>query len=112
MDYYQGWFNLKDTHKDLQFCESLSKYLGHLKEKGLLVDYTFTRRKLGFGPASLGEFQLIMVVRDMAHLEETFQRIARRDPEIERLHAAVYSAVKDVQFALYRDFPDAVRERK
>ena len=46
----------------------------------------------------------------LGQLERAFQRVARRDPEIEKLHAAVFSAVKDVRFALYRDFPDPVRE--
>lgn len=111
MDYYHGWFNLKDSHKDLEFCGAVARYLGHLKQHGLIEGHQLTRRKLGFGPPSLGEFNITIVVRDMAQLEETFQRVARRDPEIERLHAAVYLAVKDVQFALYRDYPDKVREQ-
>jgi hypothetical protein len=42
-------------------------------------------------------------------LELTFQRVASREPEIEALHRGAFAAVKDARFALYRDFPDAVR---
>lgn len=110
MNYYEIWFNLKNTHRDLEFCEHLNKYLGHLEQMGLLETFSLTRRKLGFGPSTIGEFHVTMGVRDMAQLEQLFDRIARREGEIESLHRAVYSAVQDTQFALYRDFPDPVRD--
>lgn len=111
MNYYHIWVNLKDSHKDLEFCENLNSYLGHLKQQGLIESHTLTRRKFGFGPFSLGEFHINIMVRDLAQLENAFSVIARRDGEVEDLHRKVYSAVTDFKAALYRDFPDPVRVR-
>jgi Family of unknown function (DUF6614) len=109
MDYYQLWCNLIDPSQDVAFCENVARYLGKLRELGRIEGFRITRRKLGFGPAAMGEFHITIEVRDMAQLEAAFQRVATRDGGIEPLHRAVYSAVKDLEFALYRDFPDPVR---
>src|SRR5690242_15906733 len=109
MDYYLIWCNLIDSSQDLRFCKSLQRYLGHLREQGLIEGFRIARRKLGFGPPELGEFQITLETRDLAQLEQAFQLVASRGPEIEALHRDVFSAVKDARFALYRDFPDAVR---
>ncbi|MEE9169473.1 MAG: DUF6614 family protein [bacterium] len=108
MDYYQIWCNLKESSKDLDFCENVHQYLGQLQEDGRINGFQITRRKLGFGPSELGEFNISILVNDLSQLEKTFQHVAARKGEIERLHHAVYSAVKDTTFALYRDFPDEV----
>jgi hypothetical protein len=109
MDYYEIWCNLIDSSQDLAFCANVAQYLGHLGEHGWIEGYRISRRKLGFGPPALGEFHITIEVRDLAQLEQAFQRVAARAGEIESLHRAVYSAVKDLQFALYREFPDPVR---
>jgi hypothetical protein len=109
MDYYQIWVDIKDTHRDLEFVEHVHKYLGHLKEKGLLESYGLTRRKLGFGPRELGEFNITIGVKDMAQLESQFQYVATRSGGVELLHRAVYGMVAKFDSALYRSFPDAVR---
>lgn len=109
MDYYQIWCNLKNSHADLEFVDALRNYLDHLRAAGVAEGYRLTRRKLGFGPPDMGEFQIEIAVRDMAQLEALFQTVATRHGETERLHAAVYSRVQDARFALFRDFPDAVR---
>jgi hypothetical protein len=111
MDQYLIWCNLKEGTRDLRFSEDVARYLGHLQEQGWIEGWRLTRRKLGFGLPELGEFQITILVRDLAQLEQAFQQVARRDGEIEALHHAVYSAVRDVRFALYRDFPDEVRVR-
>ena len=111
MDYYEAWFDIADSRKDLQFSESVAGYMECLERDGLIEGYRLARRKLGFGPAGLGEFHLTIEVTDLAQLERAFQRAATRDGEVEKLHARVYSAIRDVKFALYRDFPDPVRSR-
>lgn len=109
MNYYEAWFNLLDTHKDLEFARGLDDYLGHLAREGLIVDYRLTRRKLGFGPGELGEFHVVISVNSLTQLDNAFGAVAPRSGDIERLHARVYSAITDVRFALYRDFPDPQR---
>ena len=109
MDVYHCWCNLKPGVGDLHFAEKAAGYLGYLKGEGLIAGWRLTRRKLGLGPSHLGDFHLMIEVRDMAQLESAFARVAgRRDP-VEGFHHAVNSLVTDAQFALYRDFPDAVR---
>ena len=109
MDYYEIWFDLKDGSRDLELSRAVSEYLGYLRSNGLIEGYRLSRRKLGFGIPEVGEFHITIETRDLAQLEAAFQRAASRDSEVEPLHSAVYSLVKNARFALYRDFPDPVR---
>lgn len=109
MNYYHVWCNLKDSSKDLEFCKAVDAYLGYLKEQGQIQSFRVTRRKFGFGPQELGEFHVTIVVQNLAQLDDAFRLVATRSGEIERLHAAVFSVVRDLKTALYRDFPDEGR---
>jgi hypothetical protein len=111
MDTYHIWCNLQPGVGDLQFAADVGAYLGHLRDAGVIAGHRLTRRKLGLGPSHLGEFHIAIEVIDLGQLERAFQRAAARQGETERLHARVYGAVRDVTFALYRDFPDPVRGR-
>lgn len=110
MNHYEVWVNLAPGTKDLEFVEALRAYLGYLQQRGLMESFRIRRRKFGFGPEALGEFNISMVFRDLAHLDAAFLRVAKRDEEIEHLHAAVFSRVTDFKSGLYRDFPDEVRQ--
>ncbi len=70
-----------------------------------------TRRKLGLGPRDFGEFHIVIEVADLAQLDAAFKTVSARSGPIEQLHHAVNRMACDVQFALYRDFPDPHRER-
>jgi len=109
MDYYHIWCDLKDSARDLEFSDKARAWLSWLQERGLIHEFRISRRKLGFGPSELGEFHLEVATLNMAQLDEAFQRAASRDADIEPLHAAVYSLVRNARFALYRDFPDPAR---
>ncbi len=104
--------DLKDSHRDLEFVENVNKYLGHLKAEGLLESFLLTRRKLGFGPKEIGEFNVMIGVKDMAQLDAQFQYVASRAPPVELLHRSVYGMVGTFNAALYRSFPDAARMAK
>jgi hypothetical protein len=109
MNYLEIWCNLKDTSKDLEFANNIANYLNHLKENNLISDWKMTRRKFGFGPRELGEFNISIQAENLSQLDMAFSRVALRDEEIENLHYPVYSMAKDVLSALYRDFPDPER---
>lgn len=109
MDHYHIWCDLKPGVKDLDFSADLTRYLGHLRERGLIEGFRLTRRKLGLGPAHLGEFHVEIDTRDLAQLERCFQAVGERAGEVEGLHQAVNSATTAATFALYRDFPDPFR---
>jgi len=110
MNLYHVWCDLAPEVRDLDFCANLARYLGHLKADGRIESWRLSRRKLGFGPPELGEFHVVIEVRDLAQLEGAFEMVASRSGAVEGLHAAVNQAVSRVRFALYRDFPDPVRQ--
>jgi hypothetical protein len=111
MDIYHAWCDLKPGVSDIAFSESVAGYMGHLKEVGLIEAWRLTRRKLGFGVKGLGEFHLMIEVKDLRQLEDAFERVAGRREPAEGFHFGVNSLVDNATFALYRDFPDAFRHR-
>jgi len=109
MNHYHIWFDLKDTRQDLQFCQNLTAFLGHLKSEQRIASYRLTRRKFGFGLPELGEFHCDIETESLAQLDSAFDVMARRSGELEVLHAKVFSMVTNFRSALYRDFPDPQR---
>ncbi|GMV25864.1 MAG: hypothetical protein AMXMBFR58_18950 [Phycisphaerae bacterium] len=109
MQYYEMWFNLIDSRRDLEFARAVDAYLGHLKAQGRIEGWRLTRRKFGFGPPELGEFNITVWTTDLAQLDRAFDLVATRSGEVEQLHRPVYSMVKDFKSALFRDFPDPQR---
>jgi Family of unknown function (DUF6614) len=111
MDLYHVFCNLKNGVSDLGFCDDVSRYLGALRDGGRIRGFRLTRRKLGLGPESLGEFHIQIEVDDLAQLDRAFQAVSERSGPIEELHARVNQVATDLRFALYRDFPDPQRRR-
>lgn len=111
MDLYHIWFNLKPGSRDSDFADRVHAYLGRLRNDGAIADYRLTRRKLGLGPSHLPEFHIVVEFDGLAQMDEAFSAAAARTQPIEGLHQAVNSMVSDASFALYRDFPDAIRQR-
>jgi hypothetical protein len=109
MNIYHVWCDLKPGVGDLTFTEKLNAYLGHLKEQRLIEGFRLTRRKLGLAPAFLGEFHLMIEVRDLAQLDAAFDHVSGRREPVEGFHFGVNSLVTNATFALYRDFPDPAR---
>jgi hypothetical protein len=110
MQHYRLWVDLKDSKRDLEFAAAVRAWLGHLRDERRIESFTLTRRKLGFGPDGLGEFQIDVATHDLAQLDRAFDLAATRDGESEGLHRAVYSLVTNFKAALYRDFPDPGRK--
>jgi hypothetical protein len=110
VDLYHVWCDLKPGVSDITFCERVGAYLGHLQEAGRIEAWRLTRRKLGLAPAGFGEFHLMIGVKDLAQLDAAFQMVAGRREPTEGFHFGVNSLVQNAQFALYRDFPDPVRQ--
>jgi hypothetical protein len=111
MDIYHIWFDLKPGTSDTQFVERTQAYLGHLVEQQKVHSFRITRKKLGFAPPGYGDFHVMIEVANLAGLDAAFEYVATRAGEVEGLHAAVNQLVQNARFALYRDFPDPVRQR-
>lgn len=109
MDLYHIWCDLKDGREDMVFAAAVKAYLDHHQAAGRIAAWRLTRRKLGLGPETLGEFHIIIETENLAQLDEAFKAAASRAGDVQRLHAAVYSKVGRASFALTRDFPDANR---
>lgn len=110
MNIYQAFFSLKPGINDMDFVVALGDYMEHLKARGSIEGHRLLRRKLGFGPPELGDWQLLIEVNDLAQLEHAFVHVATRSGEVEAKHHCVNHMIDRVTFALYRDFPDDVRE--
>lgn len=110
MDIYHGWFDLKPGVRDLDFVAAMERYMGHLEGQGLIAGWRLMRRKLGLGPTDLAEFHLMIEVEGLAQLDLAFGQVASRAEPVEEVHHGVNSLVRNVRFALYRDFPDPVRQ--
>ena len=111
MDIYNAWFDLKSGVSDMEFSDRLAAYMDSLKNDGLMQGWRLMRRKLGLSAAPVGEFHLMMEFTGMAQLDQAFGRVGSRREPVESVHFGVNSLVQNVQFALYRDFPDAMRHR-
>jgi hypothetical protein len=108
---YHVWCDLKPGVGDLVFCERLAAYMDHLKAARLIEDWRLMRRKLGLAPPILGEFHIMIEVKNLGQLDAAFDRVASRGEPVEGLHFGVNALVRDPVFALYRDFPDPIRQR-
>jgi hypothetical protein len=95
---------------DLTFAANLGEWLGELKRRGAIAGWHLSRRKLGFGIEGLGEFHVVIEVTDLAQLDRAFAIAASRTEPAEGLHHAVNHMVRNARFALYRDFPDPLRQ--
>ena len=93
----------------MHFVADLRLFMERLQSEKKLESWRLMRRKLGLGPKELGEFHLMMEVRDLAQLQEAFGEVSARQGAIEALHFGVNSKIDSVTFALYRDFPDQGR---
>lgn len=111
MDIYHIWCDLKPGVSDLEFVDDVGDYLDALEANGSLQSWRLMRRKLGLGAEGLGHFHLMLEFTGLAQLDEAFGAAAARVDPMEGLHHAVNAKVTNVRFALYRDFPDDVRER-
>jgi hypothetical protein len=110
VDYYDIWVNLAPGTNDMEFVKAVRAYMDHIVAGGHMKGYRIRRRKFGFGPEGLGEFSISLEFESLAKLDQAFDEIARRSGVVEDLHHAVYSRVTNFKSALYRDFPDPVRE--
>jgi hypothetical protein len=111
MDLYHAFFDLKPGVGDIALVEAVARYMGHLRDEGLIAGHRLTRAKLGFGLKGHGDWHLVIEVRDLAQLQAAFDRVASRAGAVEGFHFGVNSLVQNPVFALYRDFPDPVRRQ-
>lgn len=109
MNSYEIWVDRAEGVCDLELVDAIRGWLGHLQDKEAIRSYRIRRRKFGFGPENLGEFNITIECDSLTQLDEAFHIAAGRAGETEKLHAEVYRRVRNFRSALYRDFPDPER---
>lgn len=108
-DIYHVYCDTRPGVRDTLFCERLGAWLGHLRDQGMIEGWRITRAKLGFGLRGMGDWHIMIEVRDLVQLEAAFRHAASRAEPAEGFHHGVNSLVANPVFALTRDFPDEVR---
>ncbi len=93
----------------MKLVEAMDAFLGHMQGEGTIAGWSMTQRMLGLSSAPLGSWHVDIQVNDLAQLQAAFDTITPRTGKEEKLHAGVWSKVQNLQFALYRDFPDENR---
>ena len=111
MNIYHIWCDLKAGVNDLEFVADLKVYFDHLSTESSLKGYRITRKKLGLAADDLLEFHIMLEFDNLADIDLAFNHVATRAGQVESFHHAVNGKVRNVKFALYRDFPDPVRQK-
>lgn len=108
MDIYHVWADKTKDISDKAWVANMRSFLDHLVSEDRMVSYRITRCKMGFRSIQdLPEWHVMMEFRDMAQLEQAFQRVAPLEGELEDKHKSFNQFVGDnIQHALYRDWPD------
>lgn len=109
VDVYAIWFDLAPGAKDLDVARAIDGWLGLLRSQNAIEGWSLERRKLGFGPDGLGEFNCRIYTRDLAQLDAAFRIAATRSDPAEGHHREVFSRVVNFRAGLYRSFPDPER---
>ncbi|HEX4889487.1 MAG TPA: DUF6614 family protein, partial [Alphaproteobacteria bacterium] len=97
MDIYHVWCELKPGVRDMEFAENINEFLGRLREQGKIAGFRITRRKLGLGQPSLGDFHIMIETEDLAQLDAAFNHVATRAGEVEHQHFAVNSMAQNLR---------------
>jgi hypothetical protein len=108
MDIYHIWADKKGDLSDSDWVNNMKSFLDQLVEEKKMVSYRITRCKMGFRSIQdLPEWHIMMEFRNMAQMDEAFQRVAPLSGELETKHRSFNQFVSDnIQHALYRDWPD------
>jgi hypothetical protein len=106
MDVYQIWFELKSDADEGKFSEALALFLDHLERERMIETWRMLRCKLGLKPEAFPEFVIQIETLDLAQLDKAFKAAAAREGVTDTLHFSANQMVRNVKFALYRDWPD------
>lgn len=111
MDVYIVSFELKPGVSDTAFADNVAVFLGALKQDGRIENWRLLRRKLGFGPPGVGDWQILIETNGLAQLDDAFAMVSTRAGPIEATHFDVNRHATNITFSLMRDFPDTHRVR-
>ncbi|WP_425100596.1 DUF6614 family protein [Tropicibacter sp. S64] len=112
MNLYTCSIDLRNDGVALKFAKALDDWMGHLKAKGVILDWQLYRRKLNLASQHHRDFLLNIAVQDLSMLDQAFRTLGTKDEEIDNLYRAVHDQILNADFALYRPFPDPERAER
>lgn len=110
MDHYHAFFDLKPGTHDLELARHVARYMGQLKEQGLIHGWQLSRRKLGLGQCELGEFHCVMQTADLDQLEKAVAPSGAEAGQNRQVESGRRAA--NLTAALYRGFPGPQRREE
>jgi len=107
MDIYHIWADKEGDISDIEWVSNMQKFLQQLVDENKMISYRITRCKMGFRSiADMPEWHIMMEFRNMAQLEEAFQRVAPLEGELEDKHKSFNRFVSgNIQHAYFTDWP-------
>ncbi len=109
MNLYHCFIGLKEGAKALAFAAALDNWMEFLKSQGAILNWRLLRRKLNLAADTHRDFLLEIEVTDLAMLDEAFRLVSRRSDTVDRLYSQVTPMIEQVEYGLYRPFPDPER---
>ena len=107
MNLYHAMIDLKNDAQALAFAAAAEKWLGSLKNRGLIAEWRLFRRKLGLGSAQHGDLMLEIEVESFAQLDKVFRELAQSpDDDLSKLYERMHDMIGHADIALYRPYPD------
>ena len=105
MDIYNVWADKAGDIDDKTWIENMQAFMQQLIDEGKMERYRIMRMKLGFRSMDIPEWHIMMEFNDMAQLEKAFQRVDKREGDLEAKHVSFNQFVEDdIQHALFRDW--------
>lgn len=109
MDIYHIWADKKGDISDSEWVANMKSFLDHLVAEKRMESYRITRCKMGFRSMDIPEWHIMMEFKNMAQMDEAFNRVAPLKGDLETKHKSFNQFVEgNIQHALYRDWPDNV----
>jgi hypothetical protein len=111
MDIYHIWCDKSEGITDTDWVHNMRKFLEHLVGEGRMEGFRITRCKMGFRSIQdLPEWHIMMEFKNMAQMDEAFNRVAPKEGELESKHQSFNQFIQgNIQHALYRDWPDTFK---
>lgn len=109
MDIYHIWCDKSENITDVEWVQNMRGFLQHLVDENKMESYRITRCKMGFRSIQdLPEWHIMMEFKNMAQMDEAFNRVAPKEGELETKHKSFNQFVSgNIQHALFRDWPDS-----
>ncbi len=109
MNLYHCMIDLANDAQALNFAQAVDDWMSHLRGRGLIGDWRLMRRKLNLASDAHRDFLLEIELDGLRQLEDLFRHACSPSDEVDRLYSRVHGMIGQVEFGLYRPYPDPER---